>query len=184
MFIGRYVLGQDTISEVDVKPDVFFYVDKELLDSGGVFVLPDIRFKLGGDELLDSAEAKIIGEEGYSIIASNQEQLLEISRYMKSCPNYIFEIRLHTDCRGSKRSSRVWSQKRAESIVFQLVQLGIDRRRLIPKGFEDNKPYNDNGVLLTCDYISSFPKREQVVLHAKNRRVELFIISKDFCVKE
>jgi outer membrane protein OmpA-like peptidoglycan-associated protein len=50
----------------------------------------------------------------------------------------------HTDNQGSAAYNKGLSQRRAEAVVAYLVNKGIDRSRLIARGFGLEKPIADN----------------------------------------
>ncbi len=89
--------------------------------------------------------------------------------------NLQIEINAHTDTRGSDKSNQVLSDGRAQSCVDYLVSKGIDKRRLIAKGFGEKKPiYSDKEVAAKAS------KEEQEILHQKNRRTAFRIIGEGF----
>lgn len=151
---------KDSISD----EENFFYIDDDLMDSTGVLSIWDIRFHIGRNTLIDT----------------NDYRILAIAAYMQKHPTYVFELGYHRDCRGSKYSSRDLSQSRAKAICDRLIELGISSDRLIPKGFGETTPVSVDGIVYNCEYIMKFSPPEQEAMHAKNRRVELRIISKDF----
>lgn len=161
-----------------------FRIDEVGLDSGGVFTFWGLYFNLGSYELFDTSSFKHVPNIKNEFLRSNEVRLMTIADYMLRHPGYIIEICVHTDCRGSKHSSRRLSQRRAQTICEELAALGVQEERLIPKGFEDSEPYLDNGQLLTCDYIMQFSKKDQEPLHQKNRRYEIRLLSKDYVMPE
>jgi len=50
------------------------------------------------------------------------------------------QIEGHTDASGSKRVNRKLSAKRAKSVVAYLVKAGIDKNRMVAKGFGPDRP--------------------------------------------
>jgi outer membrane protein OmpA-like peptidoglycan-associated protein len=84
---------------------------------------------------------------------SEVASLLKIDRSLK------LEVSGHTDNSGSSAHNMTLSQGRADAVVGALVgKYGIDKTRLVAKGYGDSKPVAPN----TDD-----------VGKAKNRRVEL-----------
>jgi len=92
--------------------------------------------------------------------------LKNIVTYLNDNPNIRVELSAHTDARGSDWYNLKLSDRRAQSTVKYLVDAGIDKSRLIPKGYGEKKILNQckNGV--TC-------KDEG---HEFNRRVELKVL--------
>ena len=72
-----------------------------------------------------------------------------------------FNIDGHTDGRGSEELNMDLSQRRAQSVVGYLVQKGVEKERLVPRGFGKSKP-------LTNDTLAD-----------ENRRVEANIAAID-----
>ncbi|MCS6819706.1 MAG: OmpA family protein [Chitinophagales bacterium] len=83
------------------------------------------------------------------------------------------EIGSHTDSRGSDEYNLRLSQARAQSVVDYLIQKGIDRSRLIAKGYGETKPVNGcvNGV--NCS-------EEE---HQKNRRTTFRVTATNFTLE-
>lgn len=179
-FAGIFAaLSQDSVA-VDLTAEEFFFIDEMQLDRGGVFTFWDMFFKLGSYELIDSAYGKYLAEKAFEFMRFNEIRLLAIADYMQRHSTYIIEIGVHRDCRGSESMSTRLTPRRAQTIVEELVKLGVDKARLLSKGFGESEPFNDNGQLLTCKYISSLSKEEGEKMHQKNRRFQLRVISKGY----
>ena len=86
--------------------------------------------------------------------------LNEVAQAMKDNPTIKVEVQGHTDSVGRDRSNMRLSQKRAESVRTYLIRQGIDRSRMVPKGYGETVPIADNR---TADG------------RAQNRRVEFVI---------
>jgi outer membrane protein OmpA-like peptidoglycan-associated protein len=70
----------------------------------------------------------------------------------------------HTDDKGPDAFNLRLSQKRAESVVDYLVGKGVERERLVPKGFGEEKPIASN---------------KTDAGRAANRRVEMIILERE-----
>ena len=81
-------------------------------------------------------------------------------------PDLIIEISSHTDSRGSYRYNNRLSQRRAESIVRWLSKRGIDKERLVAKGYGENVNVNNCSNNVPCS-------EEE---HQYNRRTEFKVI--------
>lgn len=108
--------------------------------------------------------------------------------------NLIIEINSHTDARGSDLYNLDLSQRRAKSCVDYLISKGIDKSRIIPKGYGETQPHflagsdkkpvlSENGerIKLTEAYINlqgSKERRED--LHQRNRRTSFKVIGEKF----
>ncbi|MEX1002795.1 MAG: OmpA family protein [Crocinitomicaceae bacterium] len=112
-------------------------------------------------------------------ILDNLIEFLQLNSNLK------IEIRSHTDFRGNDAYNLDLSERRAQSVVDYLVDNGIPRSRLVPKGYGETKPAeipDDNGemIILTPDFISSVQnedKREEY--HQRNRRTAFFVLEQN-----
>jgi outer membrane protein OmpA-like peptidoglycan-associated protein len=82
-------------------------------------------------------------------------------------PRIIVEISSHTDSVSSDEYNMKLSQKRAESVVKYLISKGIEKERLVAKGYGESKPIAPN----TNPDGTDNPEGRQ-----KNRRTEFKII--------
>ncbi|GAA4089555.1 OmpA family protein [Mucilaginibacter panaciglaebae] len=94
-------------------------------------------------------------------------ELRRLAAVLKQRPNIRLELSSFTDSRAPSSYNMALSQRRAQAAVDYLVRLGIDRRRLVPKG------YGDTRLLNSCTK-GEYCTEEQ---HQINRRTELRIIS-------
>lgn len=86
-------------------------------------------------------------------------------------PDLIIEIGSHTDSRGSFRYNNRLSQRRAESIVRWLTERGIEKDRLVAKGYGENVNVNNCSNNIPCS-------EEE---HQFNRRTEFKVIGCQSC---
>jgi outer membrane protein OmpA-like peptidoglycan-associated protein/tetratricopeptide (TPR) repeat protein len=86
-------------------------------------------------------------------------------------PDLIIEIGSHTDSRGTYRYNNRLSQRRAESIVRWLSKRGIDKSRLVAKGYGERVNVNDCSNNVPCS-------EEE---HQYNRRTEFKVIGCQSC---
>ncbi|MFD2034043.1 OmpA family protein [Belliella marina] len=115
-------------------------IQKDLEDSGKAVL--HINFDL------DKATLKPEGREAVAEIA----KALQTGKTLK------VDIHGYTDNSGSQPHNQKLSEDRAQAVLSELVDLGIDKTRLTAKGFGSQNPISDNGT-------------EEG--KAKNRRVEL-----------
>lgn len=94
--------------------------------------------------------------------AESMAELDKVVSMMRETPNIQIEMSAHTDARGDDRSNMKLSQARAKSCVDYLVQQGIDKRRLIAKG------YGETRLVI--------PNARSEEEHQKNRRTTLSVI--------
>lgn len=95
-------------------------------------------------------------------------ELTKLLKILKDNPNLIVEISAHTDAQGDSRKNLPLSQKRAEAVVNWLIQRGIQRDRLVAKGYGETQLVNN------CD--DGIPCSEQE--HQLNRRTEFRVLGK------
>lgn len=67
----------------------------------------------------------------------------EVLPLLEKYPKLRFELGSHTDCRSSYAYNIGLSQRRADSAVSYLVRKGIDKRRLVAKGYGESMLLND-----------------------------------------
>ena len=86
---------------------------------------------------------------------------------MRNNPTLKIELSSHTDSRGSDSYNMKLSQKRAQSAVDYIVSKGIDRDRMVAKGYGETRLVNKcaNGVKCTPEE------------HQANRRTEVEVLA-------
>lgn len=124
----------------------------------------------------------------WTIRPSSYGELQRMIMWLNEHPNLVVEVRNHRDCRGSDLYSTDLTQKRAESVVEYLIDYGILKDRIVPKGYGEEDPVEikigENRHILRCSYINSIESKElQEKYHQMNRRTEVVIISQDYVPK-
>ena len=144
-------------------------------------VLPEIRF--------DLARTELKGEF--------MDSLMDLYIIMENNPGLVVEIRSHTDCQPYVGlTNDTLSQRRAQTVVDYMVNRGIERERLVAKGYSDRVPrvldqdvtvmYNGKpysflaGTVMECDYIASLSGDRQQAAHSLNRRIEFLVLRDDY----
>ncbi len=79
----------------------------------------------------------------WDIRADARPTLDKLARDMELNPKIRIQLSSHTDCRGNDRYNEDLSQKRAQSAVDYLVSKGIERDRLVAKGYGESVPKDD-----------------------------------------
>ncbi len=92
-------------------------------------------------------------------------ELEKIVAVLKEHPTINIRLNAHTDSRGRASYNLKLSEKRAQSAIDYLVQRGIDKARLIGKG------YGETELLIDCGYPEKCTKEE----YQLNRRTEFII---------
>ncbi len=148
-------------------------------------VLPEIRYDLSK----------------WDIKEEFMDSLMDLYLVMMNNPSIVVEIRAHTDCRPFLGlTNDTLSQRRAQSVVDYLANRGIERGRMVAKGYAERVPRTldrdvyievggkpfifSAGTTLDCDYISDLPTPEhQEAAHQLNRRIEFLILRSDYISK-
>ena len=94
----------------------------------------------------------------YQIMMENQQIIVELSS--------------HTDSRGTAEYNEDLSQRRAESCVNYLIEKGIPKNRISPKGYGESKLLDDCTKYPECPAVSS----GDCDCHQRNRRTEFRIV--------
>jgi len=136
----------------------------KLVEKGGMAVWEEVDCGLvGGPNLLP-----ILYEFNSARLTAESKRIIDnnLLQLMNDKPALNIELRSHTDSRGNDAYNKALSQQRAQSVVNYLVSRGIDRERLVAKGFGESQLVNrcSNGV--ECSEAE----------HQKNRRTEFRII--------
>ncbi|RYE55390.1 MAG: hypothetical protein EOP48_10340 [Sphingobacteriales bacterium] len=96
------------------------------------------------------------------IRATETSRLDKVVKIMKDNPNIYIELGSHTDSRGRDLYNMSLSQQRANSAVQYLINRGVERTRIVPKGYGETKLVNRCGNGAICS------EKE----HQANRRTE------------
>jgi len=94
-------------------------------------------------------------------------ELDKLVQTLRDNPTVRIELSSHTDCRGKDAYNMSLSEKRAKSAVDYLISQGIEKGRLVSKGYGESKP----SETCVCEKCSE----EQ---HQNNRRTEFKVLSK------
>lgn len=103
-------------------------------------------------------------------------------------PNVTIELAAHCDYKGSAEYNKRLSQRRAESVVNYLIEHGIAKDRLTPKGYgkevpktirrklTERYPFLKEGDRLTQEFIEQLTPDEQEQCNQLNRRTEFRVL--------
>lgn len=120
------------------------------LDAGAVFVLKNIHYDFDKSYIRPDAERIL-------------DNLLNV---MSQNPTLRIELSSHTDSRGKDAYNMALSQQRAEAAVNYLVSKGVDRSRMVAKGYGETRLLNRCGNGVECS-------DEE---HQANRRTEIKVL--------
>ncbi|MGQ0827261.1 MAG: OmpA family protein [Bacteroidota bacterium] len=114
---------------------------------------------------------KLNYEFNSALLTAESKTILDTSLLvlLNKNPDIIVELSSHTDNKGTDASNMKLSQKRAESVVNYLSNKGINKDRLIPRGYGETLPIAPNENADKSDN----PDGRQL-----NRRTEFKIIGK------
>jgi len=132
-------------SEISDFQPIAIDIDLEKMTVGSVAVLNNLFFDVDKYELMDKSSP----------------ELQKIVRFLSDNPEMRVEIGGHTDNKGSETHNRELSEKRAGSVYDYLVEHGIDKTRLVTKGYGPDRPIASN---------------ENEDGRQKNRRIEVRIL--------
>jgi outer membrane protein OmpA-like peptidoglycan-associated protein len=77
---------------------------------------------------------------------ASQEQLTNIAEILKAYPQVKIDIGGYTDNTGDPAANLQLSQQRADSVMAQLTQLGVDPSRMTAKGYGEENAVADNST--------------------------------------
>jgi len=114
---------------------------------------------------------------------NSPDSLLFLLNIMEENPTIRVQLEAHTDCRGSDAANQDLSQRRAQTCVDYLISKGIDRSRLVAKGFGETQPrvISENGTekTLGCEMITGLKSSNPTLFekyHQLNRRTTFSVI--------
>lgn len=101
------------------------------------------------------------------ILPSAEKDLKQLKELLEEYPDMVIELSSHTDARGNDAYNMDLSQRRANSAKQWLVNRGVDRDRIVAKGYGETQILNEcvNGVECSEEK------------HRLNRRTEFKIIA-------
>lgn len=97
---------------------------------------------------------------------SSKIELNRVVVWLEKNPDVSIEIHSHSDSWGAEKYNMELSQRRAQSIVDYLVESGINKNRLVSKGFGETQP------IVPCPNPNDCSSKD----HQLNRRTEMMVI--------
>lgn len=160
----RVKVKDETVREIEVPAEYTVESVTTLKDAGGVAVWEEIDCKLTDYNVLP-----IFYELGSARLTSESRRVIDnkLLKLMRDKPNIRIELSSHTDSRGSAESNQRLSQARADSVVNYLVSRGIQRSRMVAKGYGESRLRNRCIDGVECS-------EEE---HQQNRRTEFRVLS-------
>ncbi|WP_210416902.1 OmpA family protein [Echinicola soli] len=143
--LGKTPAQEDLIQDVtNVTLDTTIVLDKLELEKA--IVLENIYYDLDKADIRPDAAIEL-------------DKLVKI---LQDNPEISIELSSHTDSRASDEYNRDLSQRRAQSAVDYIISQGIDKSRLVAKGYGEEQPVIENA------------QTEEE--HQRNRRTEFKVI--------
>jgi OmpA-OmpF porin, OOP family len=147
--------GDGIRDDLDACPDVPGVPSRDPRKNG----CPRAKVTAEGIEILEQVEFEVGTAK---IQAVSQALITEVAGILKQHADITrIEVQGHTDNDGNRIANRVLSQQRADAVKKALVALGVDQKRLVPKGYGPDQPLVDNTTAEN---------------RAKNRRVQFVIL--------
>ena len=118
----------------------------------------------------------------------SEKGLLSLVKLLNDNPNITIELSAHTDLKGNDAFNQELSQKRAQSCCDFLIKQGIEKERLTPVGYGEQKPVvADKAIhqkypfipqeqVLDEAFIMTLPADKQEICHQINRRTEFKVL--------
>ncbi len=139
--------------------------------------IPNILYGFGSAELNDAAK----------------KELSKLVIKLVDNPTAKIELSSHTDMVGTEEDNQLLSQERANSVFEFLASQGIEKNRIIPRGYGEKKPKVVNealsesvneripvGAVLNVEYIEGLKSNElKDIANQMNRRTEFRVLSVD-----
>jgi len=157
---------------------------KTLYDStyngGDIIRLPAIRFDLNKCTFLPDKDS----------VFNQSDTLKPVVKFINEHPIFSFELRVHSDTVNPYSATKL-TQCRAKSITDRLIELGVDRNRIVARGMGESEPLRldhtlhlpsgdsvTQGAVLTHKFIATKKgrKADWEYLRMQNRRTDLKII--------
>ncbi len=172
---GYYVfnmLPKDAIFEISVAADGCFSSSKLINTTGdNCFQKTDIRPENQYNFALFSGVSVRVEKIYFDLNktelrAQSKQELDKLVKMMNDNPEIIIELSSHTDSRGGEKFNKQLSQRRSDVCVKYMISKGIDKSRIIAKG------YGESILLNKCTDNVKCNEEE----HQRNRRTEFQVV--------
>ena len=156
----------ETVVEREVPAEYITITQEVLVTPGGLTTYEEIDCELVSYNVLP-----INYELGSARLTPESRAIIDgtLVTLMQERPNIRIQLNAHTDSRGSAASNQDLSERRAQSVVSYLVGKGINRSRLVSRGFGESQLKNRCADGVACSEAE----------HAVNRRTEFRVLSVD-----
>lgn len=165
--ITKRVVDQPARVEESTVPAEYATITKEVMSSkGGLSSYEEIDCELTSYNVLP-----IQYELGSARLTSESRSIIDsrLLTLLRDRPNIRIQLQAHTDSRGSAASNQDLSERRAKSVADYLVSKGINRQRLVTRGFGESQLLNRCADGVNCSEAE----------HRRNRRTEFKVLNMD-----
>jgi outer membrane protein OmpA-like peptidoglycan-associated protein len=98
-----------------------------------------------GDQLVVKFNSAILFDTGKSKLKpASTKDLTEFAKVLKEYKDTDLVVEGHTDNKGKKATNKKLSLARAESVIALLGTQGVERSRMTPQGYADDRPVAPN----------------------------------------
>lgn len=165
--ITKRVIDVPASVRTETVPAQYTEVTKEVLASkGGLSSYEEIDCELTSYNVLPinyATGSAALNAESRRVV---NDRLLTL---LQERPNIRIQINSHTDSRGSAASNQDLSERRARGVADYLVSRGINRQRLVTRGYGESQLKNRCADGVNCSEAE----------HAANRRTEFRVLNVD-----
>ena len=124
----------------------------------------------------------------WELTPDSEDGLNALVKLLNDNPNITIEMAAHTDMIGNNKANQELALKRAQSVVNYLIKKGIEKERLTPVGYGEEKPvvvdeqlhkqypYLPKDQVLDEAFITTLPADKQEVCNSLNRRTEFRVL--------
>jgi peptidoglycan-associated lipoprotein len=167
-----YLNQQQRFTTVGLEDSHTYKQDFRLNSVAKPVKMGNIFFKFGSWELTDNSE----------------DGLNALVKLLDDNPNITIEMAAHTDMVGNNAANQELSLKRAQTVVDYLIKKGIEKERLTPVGYGEEKPvivdatlhkqypYLPKDQVLDEAFIATLNQEQQEVCNSLNRRTEFRVL--------
>lgn len=124
----------------------------------------------------------------WELTPDSEDGLNALVKLLNDNPNITIEMAAHTDMVGNNAANQELSLKRAQSVVNYLIKAGVEKERLTPVGYGEEKPvivdeilhkqypYLPKDQVLDEAFITTLTADKQEVCNSLNRRTEFRVL--------
>ena len=124
----------------------------------------------------------------WELTPDSEDGLNALVKLLNDNPNITIEMAAHTDMIGNNTANQELALKRAQSVVNYLIKKGIEKERLTPVGYGEERPvvvdellhkqypYLPKEQVLDEAFITTLSTDKQEVCNSLNRRIEFRVL--------